>query len=577
MTAPPDSLASSLVGTVLDGRYRLDESIGHGGMGDVYLARHLLMDQKVAVKLLRASLVDDTTAIKRFAREARSTFRFDHPHCIRVTDFGATPDGLLYMVMEYLSGRTVADELASDGPYSPARVLHIARQVCEALDHAHEIGFLHRDIKPENVMLLSRGGDPDFVKVLDFGLAKLVTEPTGGITAMSLTPLTRKGMVFGTPEYMSPEQAIGQPLSPATDIYALGVVMYEMLSGQVPFQAQSFMGVLTKHVQEPPTPPGQLRPTLGIPPQLDEMVMDCLAKEPGERPATARALAARLGGLESLISRPGSRLPEELAASSAMDLATDAATGPAAHSATYSAGYADSESPSAAMAVHGSVPHVSQPACSAVPAAGPVRWRSWVMFAIISVVVLVALIAVFTQGSPAEPQSGGPGASAEVPDVLDMLSGAAIRAPGVLPDIAAEQDARPEQTAPDPVVDATAVSSGKPATAPVVPPVTEPPAVHTGESAAAGRAATTSSRPSSRVKAHLRAARAAQKKKNVLEQLAEAHGALRADPGSLEATYLVGDALVHSDKSRGCDYLREARSLRKARESYRRAGCKPEQ
>jgi hypothetical protein len=349
----------------------------------------------------------------------------------------------------------------------------------------------------------------------------------------------------------------------------------------VPFQAQSFMGVLTKHVQEPPTPPGQLRPALDIPPQLDEVVMDCLAKEPGDRPATARALAARLGGLESLISRPGARLPAELAASSTMDLATDAATGPAAHSATYSAtystGYPGSGSPSAAMAIHGPVPQVSQPASAAVPAAGPARWRSWVMFAIISVVVLVALIAVLTQGSPAEQQSGGPGATAKVPDVLDMLSGAAVRAPGVPPDIAAEPDARPEQPAPDPAVDATAASSDEPATAPVVPPVTEPPAVHTGESAAASREATTSSRPSSRVKAHLRAARAAQKKKNVLKQLAEAHSALRADPGSLEATYLVGDALIHSDKSGGCDYLREARSLRKARESYRRAGCKPKQ
>ncbi|MGE0402078.1 MAG: serine/threonine-protein kinase, partial [Kofleriaceae bacterium] len=199
------SFAAGLVGVVLDGRYRLDALLGEGGMGSVFRAQHLAMDRRVAVKLLKPHLTQDGNAAQRFLREARATLKVDSPHAVKVLDFGITPHGDYYMALEYLDGRTVQRELEVDGPFAPARVLHIARQALNALGAAHRIGLVHRDIKPDNILLLKVGDDPDYAKLLDFGVAKLM-EGTA-VSSQSALQLTQAGMVFGTPEFMSPEQA----------------------------------------------------------------------------------------------------------------------------------------------------------------------------------------------------------------------------------------------------------------------------------------------------------------------------------------------------------------------------------
>jgi serine/threonine protein kinase len=238
-----------LLGRTLDDRVRIEARIGRGGMGDVYRARHLFLDQAVAIKVLAEHRASEPDATRRFVREAKSSFLLDHPHCVRVTDLCATSDGLLYLVMEYLDGRTVGEELDVDGAMAAARALHVARQVAEALGHAHHKGLAHRDLKPDNIMLIARDGDPDFAKVLDFGLAKAFDDNIARAAAVSISPLTRDGLVFGTPDYMSPEQAIGGDAGPAADLYALGAVLYHMLTGAPPFVGASPMEVLTHHVR----------------------------------------------------------------------------------------------------------------------------------------------------------------------------------------------------------------------------------------------------------------------------------------------------------------------------------------
>jgi serine/threonine-protein kinase len=199
--------AAGLVGIVLDGRYRLDAVLGEGGMGSVFRAQHLAMDRKVAVKLLKPHLTTDNAALQRFAREARATLKVDSAHAVKVLDFGVTPQNDYYMVLEYLDGRTVQRELEVDGPFAPARVLHIARHALDALAAAHNSGLVHRDIKPDNILLMRVDADPDHAMLLDFGVAKLMEG--AAVSDKSRFALTQAGMVFGTPEFMSPEQACG--------------------------------------------------------------------------------------------------------------------------------------------------------------------------------------------------------------------------------------------------------------------------------------------------------------------------------------------------------------------------------
>jgi serine/threonine-protein kinase len=263
------------------------------------------MDKPVAVKVLRQELASDTEAVARFHREARSASRLDHDHIIRVTDFGQTDDGLLFLVMELLDGENLAQVLRR-GPLPWRRAATITRDIALGLAHAHEQGVIHRDLKPENIILQRRGKARQQVKVLDFGLAKLMhrpnragPEPGHGPDAQpeedpARQSLTRTGVVFGTPEYMSPEQAEGRPPGPQTDLYALGVVCFQMVTGQTPFVAPTFLLLIAKTVSEPPPYPSRLNPDAGLPAELEQLILRCLAKAPEDRPGSAEELAEEL-------------------------------------------------------------------------------------------------------------------------------------------------------------------------------------------------------------------------------------------------------------------------------------------
>lgn len=306
----------SLVGQTLDMRYAIESVIGRGGMGVVYRARHVLLGEPVAVKILAPERAREPQAAQRFAREAKSAFRLDHPHIVRVTDFGATATGLLYLVMELSEGRTLGEELSATGPIFWPRVMNVAAQVASAMAHAHARGIVHRDLKIDNIMISDRDGEADFVKVLDFGLAKLIdADARTGHTMLSVPSLTAAGTTFGTPEYMSPEQATGSALDGKSDVYSLGVCLYELVSGRLPFWAEPATAILAMHVAEPVPP---LAPAMAIPGAVAEVILGCLEKRPENRP-TAADLGETCAELAK--TRPTTvRVSPEVASSATMDL-----------------------------------------------------------------------------------------------------------------------------------------------------------------------------------------------------------------------------------------------------------------
>src|SRR6266550_7518079 len=238
-----------LIGRVFDGKYRLDERLGGGGMGTVYRATHLLIDRVVAVKVLSQRFVGDETAQQRFRREARASGRMQHPNAVMVNDFGATEDGWLYIVMELLEGQTLRDLLAREAPLDPARVVSFMMQTSSAVGAAHDANLIHRDLKPANIFIEQRPNMPAVVKVLDFGVARFIVEEHEDD---DFNTLTQVGAIIGTPRYMSPEQCSGLPLTPASDVYSLGIILYEMLTGEVPFSAETPLAVAMKQVSEAP-------------------------------------------------------------------------------------------------------------------------------------------------------------------------------------------------------------------------------------------------------------------------------------------------------------------------------------
>lgn len=267
-----------LINKVIEGKYLIKERIGGGAMGSIYKAEHISLSKTVVLKILHRHLIRDESHVKRFSREAKAASRLNHPNCISIIDFGQTSEGLSYIVMEYLAGKDLCRILFEEGPLSYERTIHIISQVLDALDEAHSNGVIHRDLKPENIMIEKIRSDPDFVKVLDFGIAK-IQDLTRSEQAASFKTAT--GMVFGTPEYMSPEQIRGEELDGRSDLYSLGVVMYQMLTNTLPFEGESVIEVATKHLRETPTPIEVKRP--GIPPKLSQFVMRLLSKKREDR------------------------------------------------------------------------------------------------------------------------------------------------------------------------------------------------------------------------------------------------------------------------------------------------------
>lgn len=286
---PPDD---PRIGQVLVGRYRIERLIGKGGMGRVYLGIQHPLNRQVAVKILSPEFqAKDPQFVRRFFLEAATAARLNHPNSITIFDYGETERGELFIAMEYLRGRSLSRVIAADGLMPAQRVLHIAMQIARALREAHAKGIIHRDLKPGNIMLLDEAEDPDVAKVLDFGLVKLFTpEDSGGRAVMEqLTPspldaeLTHAGMFLGSPKYMSPEQIQNHDLDPRTDVYSLGVIMYQMVAGRVPFRGDSSVEIIYKHVHAPVPPIHDLNPEADAPPELEEIIRRCLAKKREDR------------------------------------------------------------------------------------------------------------------------------------------------------------------------------------------------------------------------------------------------------------------------------------------------------
>jgi serine/threonine protein kinase len=297
----PAGPASSYVGYIIDGRYRVEGVLGRGGMGVVYRARHEVIDKVVAVKILLPT--EDPDVVERFVNEARAATAIGNAHIVDTIDFGALPDGSTYFVMEHLEGETLARRLKRDKFLPVAHALAVTRQIGEGIGAAHRAGIVHRDLKPENIFLVKRDGEDDFVKLLDFGIAKIQS---------AQNRITRAGTIFGTPHYMSPEQAAGTDVDPRTDLYSLGIMLYEMLSGRVPFDAENPMGLLTQHLYTEPTPSAR---------STNSSALTRSSPPTSARSAPRRSSAWRCGGFASR-TPPGPR--RRPASSSASCCATSA-------------------------------------------------------------------------------------------------------------------------------------------------------------------------------------------------------------------------------------------------------------
>jgi eukaryotic-like serine/threonine-protein kinase len=294
---------SPRIGQVIDGRYRILAKLGEGGVGEIFAAQHLYLDKRVALKLLRPAFAADPEAVKRLEREARSASAIGHPNIVRVEDFGRGEEQA-YLAMELLEGESLEAYLERGGD-DAATSFEVIAQVCDGLAAAHAAGVIHRDLKPANIVLTRADHGGYVAKVLDFGIAKLATGDAN---------LTRTGTLVGTPYYMAPEQALGAPVDQRADVYAIGVILYQLVTGAVPFWADSFIAILHKHTSVPPTPPSERCPDGGITAEVDALILQCLAKNPDERIQDMAVLGAELrrlagGGLDLRMPSAGDATP----------------------------------------------------------------------------------------------------------------------------------------------------------------------------------------------------------------------------------------------------------------------------
>ena len=285
----------NLVGKTIFGDYHIRKKLGEGGMGAVFLAENKSIDQRLAIKVLHGDAAQNAELVERFNREARAISRLTNQNIIRVFVFGRTPEGLLYLAMEFVEGKPLRDLIEKEGQLSELRAINIMRQTLHALNEAHELGIVHRDLKPDNIMITKFRGVDEFVKVLDFGIAK-VKEPGG-----NQAKLTQAGIVYGTPEYLSPEQAQAKELDGRSDLYSMGIILYEMITGTVPFQSKTAVTILAAHVYDPPAPPSQ-KTRRPVHPKMERIIMKALHKDPTKRYQTAMAFLEDLENLEAELS-----------------------------------------------------------------------------------------------------------------------------------------------------------------------------------------------------------------------------------------------------------------------------------
>ncbi len=288
----PTGAAPVLIGREIAGRYRVLAKLGEGGMGAVFRAEQISLKRTVAVKLLRPDVSANAMLLRRFNAEAEAVAKLNHPSTVNIYDFGQDTDGTLFIAMELIEGRSLRSVLHAEAPLPVRRALVIAKQVAESLSDAHAHGIVHRDLKPDNVMLQDRGRERDVARVLDFGIAKLRDD-----TRATQQAMTQHGDMLGTPQYMAPEQIRAEPIDGRTDIYALGCLLYEMVTGRLPHDAPTVLAMLSKHLIEHPVPPSQRRPELGLPEAIDHLILGAMAKAPAARPPTMDAFIEQLAAL----------------------------------------------------------------------------------------------------------------------------------------------------------------------------------------------------------------------------------------------------------------------------------------
>lgn len=290
-------LRESYIGETVSGRFKIKEFIDRGGMGEVYLAENDAVGQRVAVKFLNRKFTSDESIVTRFGNEAKSYARVNHPNAVTLLDYGQHDDGALYIITEFVDGLSLAKTIKKRGPFTPQQVISVGQQCCDVLTTAHKLGVIHRDLKPDNIMLIQSSKDRFTVKILDFGIAKLSDDDQGS--------MTETGAIFGTPEFMSPEQARGDGAEPRSDLYALGAILYYMLTGKLPFSGKNKFAVLNKHLNDPVPLPSQRTPHLDIPPTLEAVILKCMNKLPEERYTNAEALYEALDEVRDILGGSG--------------------------------------------------------------------------------------------------------------------------------------------------------------------------------------------------------------------------------------------------------------------------------
>ena len=408
-------------GQIIAERYRVEALLGRGAFGRVYRATHTMMKTQVAIKTLVGDLHDQQEARARFQREAQAAGAIDHPHVCRVTDFGELRDGSFFMVMEFLDGRTLEQEIQRRGVLRAEESIEILVQVCRALERAHEMGIVHRDLKPENIMLLAREGNPAYVKILDFGIA--FAQPSEKVN-FSTEKLTRVGTVCGTPHYMSPEQVVGDDIDHRSDLYSLGIIFFEMLSGRVPFQSDKLTALMMMQLTERPPDLDQVAPS-PVPPAVKAIVERLMDKEPASRFQSAAALREALIAARAALPHfdPVSFATATSMSSLSQELPLKQPGASPTAWATPAAPKAPGQ-PSATFARLDALKHKLPPALASLPTSALVFVAAGLAGSIL--LLLVVLIALATSGSPS---SSSPLASSASPPKAADVAPALAKAP----------------------------------------------------------------------------------------------------------------------------------------------------